>query len=491
MQTETTILPERIKLAVMARFNPLRNITPETLVGQLDRWRLGYLRDFGITAETLMDRDDTTRGVASKRFKSAGRHGWEIAKREDSPEAERHAQVLGEFWDSITATNTMEQDEVGGARLLFRQMMTSVGLRYAVHEIVWQPGSKSLSAEFRHVPTWFFESTTGKLRYLQGIYDAGGVDMEPGDWLVTIGDGLMIPTSVAWMFKRLPLNDWLIYSEKFGMPKVAGKTDGAPGSAQWDAMVEAVKAFMADAACVMNRSEDISLIAAGGGGDMPYPDLVERAERAIISLWRGGDLGTMSKGGDAVGASTQSAETEILEEDDRELISETLNRQIEPQVIQWQFGQGVRPLAYIRLRGQNAKTTQLDLAVDTFLVQSGMPISITDAAERYNRRVAAEGEATLQPSTAVPASTPIANSADDPRQAVARAAALDMAPIRARLSRILLIQDPALLKEKLSSFKLQLEQMKRDMEADPEVAQALEQIMNQAVFNGMSSRAQS
>ena len=70
----------------------------------------------------------------------------------------------------------LEQDVRGGFRLLVEQMMGAQGDRYACHEIVWQPtidaitGEPRLTAEFNFVPPWFFEATTGRLRFIQHYF---------------------------------------------------------------------------------------------------------------------------------------------------------------------------------------------------------------------------------------------------------------------------------------------------------------------------------
>ena len=44
------------------------------------------------------------------------------------------------LYNHLTTTTALEENETGGLGLLIRQMMDAVGKRYAVHEIVWQPG---------------------------------------------------------------------------------------------------------------------------------------------------------------------------------------------------------------------------------------------------------------------------------------------------------------------------------------------------------------
>ena len=229
------ITPERIQFSLRARFNPLLSLTPQLLISYLDSFRLGFFRNTALTWDAMERRDYKLQSVAPKRKKAVARHGWEILTFNDSPAAQRQKLALEYFYNHLTATTALEENEIGGLSLLIRQMMDAVGKRYAVHEIVWQPGTStphstdsfnpSLTATFRFCPLWWFEGTRGRLRFLSTEFAIYGSDMEPGDWLVTVGDGIMEACSVAYVYKHLPLRHWLSYSEKFGAPGILGHTD--------------------------------------------------------------------------------------------------------------------------------------------------------------------------------------------------------------------------------------------------------------------------
>ncbi len=87
-----------------------------------------------------------------------------------------------------------------------------------------------LTATFRFAPLWFFEARSGPLRFLPDELAYEGVDLAPGQWLVTATDGLMESCSIVYLYKHLPLRDWLIYCERNGMPGVRGVTEAAPGT---------------------------------------------------------------------------------------------------------------------------------------------------------------------------------------------------------------------------------------------------------------------
>ena len=130
----------------------------------------------------------------------------------------------------------------------------------------------------------------------------------------------------------------------------------------------------------------------------PFDPLVERMDRLISALLRGSDLSTISKS-QGYGASVQQGETQILEEDDAELITETLQKNIDRRVIEYTFGPKVPILAGVTVQQTPRRGTQQDMIIDQFLIGAGMPLSVTDAAKRYGRAIADPGEPILNLST--------------------------------------------------------------------------------------------
>jgi phage gp29-like protein len=223
--------------------------------------------------------------------------------------------------------------------------------------------------------------------------------MAPGGWLVTVGDGIMEACSVAYVFKTLTLRDWLNYSERFGTPGILGKTDAAIGSNGWRAMEEALQKFSVDWASVTNPTNDIHLVEAKNGNNQPFKLLVDLMDEEMTRLWRGGDLGTSSKQ-NSVGASLQSAESEILEVDDAAMLSETLTLKVSRFALNWKFGPHAPQLAYIKVKAAEKQNTQLDLLIDQFLLAAGFPISKASAGERYGRALPKAGGDLLTPTSA-------------------------------------------------------------------------------------------
>jgi phage gp29-like protein len=398
-----TLTPERIQFSIRLRFNPIRNLKPELLAGYLDSFRLGFFRQAALSWDAMERRDTRLQTVAPKRKKSVARHGYEILAVDDTPMAALQKGFLETFYNNISVTTALEPDEQGGFSLLLRQMMDAVGKRYAVHEIVWQPRPDgNLTAKFIFCPLWWFEGTRGKLRYLLNEFQIYGIEMDPCGWLITVGDGIMEACSVAYIFKHLPLRDWLNYSERFGMPGILGKTDAAINSQEWEAFGDAVESFSADWSAICNRANEIDLIEVKNAGEQPFERLVNLMDEEMTRLWRGNDLGTASKTG-SVGASLQADESDILEVDDAMLLTETLTLKVSRLALAWKFGPEAPQLAYIKIKTEERDKTALDLQIDQFLLSAGFPISQTSAAERYAREIpGADDELLIAP--AAPAS---------------------------------------------------------------------------------------
>ena len=390
------------------RFNPLTNLSAVSLARHLDAFDAGHLREAALIWDALEQRDDLLRGVISKRKKSVARHGWTVLPKADlcageEAAAREQVEALQFFYRNLECEHAVDSAERGGFKLLARQMMDAVGKRFAVHELVWKECGSAhgvsahgmnwnfVTAKFRFVPLGFFENTTGKLRFLESEGAMEGRELEPGAWMVTAGEGLMVASSTAWMFKHLSLDDWLNCSERNGTPALVGISAAARGSAEWLAMEQTIQNLLEGQSVVRASAENIEVLNMMGGGTMPFPQLVERIDRMLAALWRGADLSTISRDR-GYGASLQEKETCALEEDDAEMLTETLNRYVDEWVIRHVFGEGVRPLAGVKVLVSPRECTPGDLQIDEFLIRHGAPLSIRETMTRYGRALPEVGE---------------------------------------------------------------------------------------------------
>ncbi|MDD2763479.1 MAG: DUF935 family protein [Opitutaceae bacterium] len=503
-----------------SRFDPLRNFDPARLTRYLDSFRAGRLRDLALVMDAIEERDDVLASVAPKAKSAVARHGWEILTVDTEDEAAaRQAQeqkaVLEQFYNNLRVTSALDQDELGGVSLLLRQMMDAKGKRYAVHNIVWQPlAGGRYTATLWFTPLWFCENSTGRMRFIQDAFGYDGIPMDPGEWLVTRGQGVMIACAVAWMFKHLPLRDWLIYSQRHGMPGIEGVTDAAEGSPEWETLVRAVRSAASDFKWVRNRNSEIKTIDFSAQGALPYPPLVERMDRALAALWRGADLSTISAGsGQGQGASLQGKEADLIEQDDAAWLSEILQLKLDRLVLDNVFGEGTPALAYFQIRSANQQNIDLDLKIDDFALRAGHPVSQKQFAERYQRPLPDPEDALLHAAPAAPAADPafaglpsaLAAPAANERplgsigreaafrahavEQLSRAQAAALSPLITRLRAIAAQPDEDFNRE-LARLKADLPDLYRTVLSDPALAAAFEEILGAALVSGAAEAAQ-
>ena len=372
-------------------------MTPASLARILDDFHAGNLKQAALIWDAIERRDDLLQGVISKRKKAIARLPWEILTLDNSEEAMRQKFLLEQFYNNLQCVNAYDENERGGVPLLIRQMMDAVGKRYAVHEVVFKPftqhSKRFLTAEFRFVPLFFFENKEGRLQYIGGDKK---IPLKSDEWLITTGDGLMESCSIAYLFKHLPLRDWLIYCERNGMPGVKGITNARPGSDEWEVAREAVQNFGAEFHALMTAGTDIQAIDISGKGELPYPKLVERMDRAMAALWRGSDLTTLGQQ-HGLGSSVQNSERDLLEEDDAQMISDTLHEQIDRCVLKYLEGTE-HPKAYFQLKTSPNKNLNNDLNIIKTLWDMGVELSLNDVREHFGINPPANHEDLLKKS---------------------------------------------------------------------------------------------
>ena len=379
----------RIRQSLMMRGNALRAINPDRLGMAIDAYRLGHIAPMARICESLAARDDTW-VIAEEKYKAAvARCAWEILPlegHEKDPAALEQAEALRKAYASLTATHALKGDVKGGVRRLVKQMLEARALGWSVHEITVAYHGLEPHLTLTQAPLWWFEATTGRLRYLPADYATYGEPLLPGRWLIHGGAGIGVACAIAALFKRLSLEDWLIWSERFGQPGIHGVTSAVPESPEWEQAVQALRAYSADWQVLTGEGVRFEPITAGNAGAIPYPKLVERMDRAIATLWRGADLSTLSAGtGEGSGASLQGDEADLIEQDACAEISETLHTTLDRLIVDLLQGPQAPLLATFALTPQSRPDATREIAIDTHLVNLGAKLSLRDALARYRR----------------------------------------------------------------------------------------------------------
>jgi len=516
------------------RFNPLALLNAANLSAALDGFDCGVLMQAARLWQRISERDDIIPTVKTKREDSVAKRQWVVTKKDDvpdSPEAKDQVAALKSFYDNVRTADALNRHTVGGKPLLARQMMQAVAFLYSAHHIIWKPNAgmpltlpsgqvvPSLSATFEHVPLEFFEARTGELRFLGLSLGYTGEPLAPNNWMVTTGPGLMRAASVLYYFKRLAMHDLVNFSEDFGQPATLGQTTAAKGSPEGEAMREAVKHLAANYRGVLygapeNKLEHVWPSGGVNAANIPSDVIIERCERAISSLWLGGDLSTKSRGGQerGVGASLQADAMEDREQADCAMLSETLNAQVDPVVLEWFFGPNAPVLAKVTVVSPVNEDRSLLLNLTQGAVAMGAKVPIQPVMERLNVPVAQDGEAVFtQPATPekpAPDSAAIAAAVNSDAEMNSRrkfggvlasklvgraqglfpeAVASDMQPLRDALARVLHSGDAGLIMNADALYR-QLPSLAKEIIPATGSSDKLYEILSAALATGLATQ---
>lgn len=396
MAQTSLLTPQRIASWKEARFNPIRYLTPETLSTYLVEFDYGT---FDIAAQALMEmmeRDGMICTVASKRFSKARGFQYEIAKKPDADDSEFEAQrdVLKQCYDNLILTDALDQDRQESIQGLFAEMVRAQGLKWQNFELLAMPNAATGGLTFKVVscPLYFFENRKGKMRFLksQGMYD--GEEMEPNRWMIVRGMGLMKATAIAYMYAWIAVRDWLFYCEAHATPGVIGKTNATAGPA-YDAMVELVGQVLGpNFRGVINQTDTVEAIHFSAQGQLPYEPIIEKHHKLIMQIWTGGNLSTDSAKSGDVGSTNQSEDAKCVEDADAQLITEALNFNIDKQVLEYHFGPGVIPAAYIKVTPRRQPDVANLTARYDFAIKNQIPLGQDAVREGLNLPIPEENE---------------------------------------------------------------------------------------------------
>lgn len=382
----------------MTRFNALVRSDPKDIITAIDDFNMGYLAPLARLISDYEERDDKMRVSSIKMASAVSRCNWTVRPKkgfEEDKSAARQVEVLKRFWSTVRVTSAFKRNEHGGINLLKEQMMAAQSYGFSCHDLSWKPlPNGELEATFTHVPLWHFENRTGELRYVPDIAGWDGVPMKPGEWMVSTGDGIGIAACVVACMKRLGLTNWLVFTDRCVLPLIHAKTGAAFGSDQWKNLENALRHINRLARLQTDPSTEINAIQMDGGKQNPFGPLIEWADRAIVTLYLGKDLSTISRP-DSVGGLAQMDDTDALEQRGCGRITETLNEQVSAFVVDYALNEPLR--AEIVVEPVSKPDLKQDMEIDKHLLELGVKLSKTDALSRYGRAEAETDEDALQP----------------------------------------------------------------------------------------------
>jgi phage gp29-like protein len=262
--------------------------------------------------------------VMSKRYAAVRARPWTIERGEASARA---TNKVREIFDNLDV------------RTMVYNTLTSIGMGHSVQEVVWDIDDWLVPSKVSDRPQeWFRFGMQGQSWFLS---DHGGVELMPPRKLLIARHradhlnpyGRPVLSSCFWplVAKRGGLKWWMMFSEKFGLPKTVGKVPASMGDAEKLDLLIRLDAMTRAAAAVIPEGTSVELLETKVSGTLPFPALVKWADSEMSKAWLGETLSTEIQGqGSRAAAETHNEVRADLALDDANLVESTMN-----ELIRW------------------------------------------------------------------------------------------------------------------------------------------------------------
>ena len=232
-----------------------------------------------------------------------------------------------------------------GLRDVISQMLEALSFGYAIHEIVWDAVATDLGVLI--LPTaikdrkqeWFKFDNDGQLLFQ--TKDCSRKVVPARKFLVTrnrptsanpYGDAVYALCFWPLAFKRGGLKFWMLFVEKYGMPKAIGKVPPTATEAEQQKFLKMLAGLVRDAVAVIPQTGSVELLETKLSGTNPHAEIIAWADKAISKAWLGETLTTeqTSSGGTQAMATVHNDVRADLALDDAAMIESSVN-----QLIRW------------------------------------------------------------------------------------------------------------------------------------------------------------
>ncbi|WP_199520140.1 DUF935 domain-containing protein [Fulvimarina endophytica] len=318
--------------------HPADGLTPRRLAAihqaAADGDPLRYLE----LAEDIEERDLHYLGVMATRKRAVAQLPITVKAASDSAEHKKHAAHVQSWID----------DEVLQDSLF--DMLDAIGKGFSVLEVEWRYHRGHLCPrDFTWRPqSWFeFDRLDGETVLLRD--GTGGEILEPHRFLIhrhksksglTIRSGLARVASWAWMYKAFTLRDWAIFTQNFGMPIRVGKYGPNASEEEKDVLWRAVSQIAGDCAAIIPDGMVIEFTEVGAktSSSKLYEDRVDWFDRQISKAVLGQTTTTDAVSGGHAVAKEHRLVQEDIERADAKMVSGTINTQLVPNIVAFEFG---------------------------------------------------------------------------------------------------------------------------------------------------------
>lgn len=332
---------------------------------------------------------------------------WTLRPGDDRPGSMDAATTLEEALENVDMDGALEHIALG----------QFYGASYA--EVAWQtrPDGLQVPTFIVNVPHRRFafdddfraRLTSEKNPYpgelLERREGSSWIKAESRRWRKQTQAGIL-RTATWWaVFKRMSVRDWLIFAEKFGIPMITGKYGEDSTEKTRKALVEAIAALGTEGRAVLAHDatieiHDQAIRNGAGGGDHLHAGITQLCNSEISKVITAGTL-TSDTGGPGSFALGQvhADQKHKLSLADARRIGRIIRRDICREFIV-RNGLGAKaapPRLHLHVQKLSLLT---DAQVLKTLVDTGLPVSISQVREKFEYRAPADDEDTLKPPVA-------------------------------------------------------------------------------------------
>ncbi len=318
--------------------HPADGMTPIKLASILRAADQGEVEAYFELAEDIEERDSHYLAQLATRRRSVSQLPITVNPASDSPEHQKHAEFLREWI------------KTGVLRSGLFDMLDAIGKGISVMEVDWhhKNGKVLPRALVWRTQRWFtFDRTDGETLLLrEGV---AGEPLIPHKFVVhrsKAKSGLTIRSGIArvavwlWMFKSFTVKDWAIFLQNYGQPIRIGKYGRGATEPEKDVLWRAVSGIAGDCAAIIPREMLIEFHEVGSKSsstDM-YESRADWHNREISKLILGQTTTTDAVSGGHAVAKEHRLVQEDIERSDALDASDTLNAQLAPNIIAFNFG---------------------------------------------------------------------------------------------------------------------------------------------------------
>ena len=278
-----------------------------------------------------IERDPLAQVMLLKRKLGLVARDWEIEpggpRRADKQAAELCRRVLAGDWG-------LSFDK------LCLDLLDATLKGYAVAELIWEPVDGYLipvAIKPKDQRRFVFDKAS-RLRMLTRENTFSGVELPDRKFIVhRFGDktgdpyGRGLGHQLFWwaFFKRMGVQFWMTFAEKFGSPTVVGEVPDTMLPAEEDVLLDKLAGIAQQTALTVPQGTVVKMLEALRSGTVTYPELVDYCDR-MITVGISGETLTTSEGNAgsrALGQVHQEVRDEIVDADG-DLLSATLNTQL-------------------------------------------------------------------------------------------------------------------------------------------------------------------